>query len=258
MPTRGNSGLWAALALCTLGVAPGGATADSAPRPKAPLVRLTRADAWYGLATVGTVVGIGQADEWFRERAMASDGVGTRRLARSVRPFGAPQVLGPALLLAYAGGRVFARPDLSAASVRVGASVMVAGTAAAALKIGVGRVRPRDVDQETDRFQPFSRHHSFPSGHATLAFAAAAALDQETTAGWVPWVSYPIALLVGWSRVQDDEHWASDVVAGAALGFWTARKTDEALRVHARQPGRVGLVLRRDGEHLRLAARVSF
>ena len=58
---------------------------------------------------------------------------------------------------------------------------------------------------------------------------------RETTRGWVPWVAYPIASLVGWSRVQDDEHWASDVVAGAALGLWTARKTEEALRVHAQR-----------------------
>jgi len=258
MPTRRNSGFLAALMLCMLGVAIRCAVADSTPGSEPPFLRLTRADAWYGLATVAAVGGIGVADDWFRERAAASDGTGTRRLARSVRPFGAPEVLGPALILAYAGGRVFAHPRLSAASVRIGASVAVAGTVAAALKIGVGRVRPRDVAQETDHFQPFSRNHSFPSGHATLAFAGAAALDQETTAGWVPWVAYPVAALVGWSRVQDDEHWASDVVAGAALGFWTARKTETALRVRDRRNESLGLGLQGDGKGLRLAARVSF
>ena len=30
----------------------------------------------------------------------------------------------------------------------------------------------------------------------------------------------------GLTRVRDDRHWASDVIAGAALGGWVARKVD--------------------------------
>ncbi len=247
-----------ALALALLAAVPNRALAESAPPPGPPLVRLTRADAWYGLAALAAVGGLGLADDWFRARAAASDGAGARRLARSVRPLGAPQVLGPALVLAYLGGRALERPGLSAASVRVAASVAVAGTAAGGLKLAVGRVRPADSAGETDHFQPFSSHHSFPSGHATLAFASAAALDDETTAGWVPWVAYPLAGLVGWSRVQDDQHWASDVVAGAALGFWAARKTEAALRTRAGRAERLGILVQGGNRGLRLGGRLSF
>ena len=35
---------------------------------------------------------------------------------------------------------------------------------------------------------------------------------------------------VGWSRLRDDKHWMSDVVAGAGLGTWTARKVVQLAR----------------------------
>ncbi len=63
-------------------------------------------------------------------------------------------------------------------------------------------------------------HTAFPSGHTTAAFAIATVLAssyQETI--WVPILSYTIATGVGLSRVYDNKHWASDVLAGAALGF---------------------------------------
>lgn len=61
---------------------------------------------------------------------------------------------------------------------------------------------------------------AFPSGHTTAAFAVAAVFAsayQETI--WVPVLSYTIAAGVGLSRINDNKHWASDVLIGAALGF---------------------------------------
>jgi hypothetical protein len=54
-------------------------------------------------------------------------------------------------------------------------------------------------------------------------------VDRETSGRWVPWGVYPAAALVGWSRVHDDQHWTSDVVAGAAVGGWLAWKTETFL-----------------------------
>ncbi len=235
----------------------GGVQAGPAPADP-PLIHVTRADAWYGLATAAAVAAAGFGDHWFRERSAAADGAGAHRLARSVRPLGAPEVLGPALLLGWLGGRALERPALAAASARVATSVVIAGAAAAALKLAAGRVRPRDSATETDPFQPFSGHASFPSGHATLAFATATAVERETEAAWVPWVAYPLAGLVGWSRVHDDQHWASDVGAGAALGFWMAGKTDAALRTRAKRSGRMGILLETRSGAVRMGGRVSF
>src|SRR5262249_25013441 len=105
-------------------------------------------------------------------------------------------------------------------------AMLAAGLSCELLKLSVGRARPREADGDEDRFRPFSHFASFPSGHTALAFATARAIDDETHAGWVPWVVYPLAATVGWSRVHNDAHWTSDVVAGTALGAFVAGEAD--------------------------------
>jgi membrane-associated phospholipid phosphatase len=56
---------------------------------------------------------------------------------------------------------------------------------------------------------------SFPSGHASAAFTAAALLSEGSSA-WPVW--YGLATVVALSRVHVKIHHASDVVAGAVLG----------------------------------------
>ncbi|GAA4538188.1 bifunctional phosphatase PAP2/diacylglycerol kinase family protein [Pseudonocardia xishanensis] len=76
---------------------------------------------------------------------------------------------------------------------------------------------------------------SFPSGHAAsaAAFATAVVLENPRIAPAV----VPLAAAVAYSRVHVGVHWASDVLAGAAVGstvalatqrWWPVRPTDEA------------------------------
>lgn len=73
---------------------------------------------------------------------------------------------------------------------------------------------------------------SFPSGHATTAFAAATFLGLWKPR-WAP-VTFALAGLVGVSRIYLGAHFPSDVLAGAALGTgvallawrWTGRKRE--------------------------------
>ncbi|HCY43411.1 MAG TPA: hypothetical protein DHV48_19095 [Prolixibacteraceae bacterium] len=61
--------------------------------------------------------------------------------------------------------------------------------------------------------------NSFPSGHATASFAIASVIaTQYRDHKWVPVVAYSVASLAAISRVYDNKHWLSDVVAGAAIG----------------------------------------
>lgn len=92
-------------------------------------------------------------------------------------------------------------------------------------KVGIGRQRPY-ASPESDRFDPFETstdYASFPSGHTSHAFVLAATVSREVEAGWVPWVAYPLAGVVGVSRIAGGSHWPTDVAAGAALGLFTAR-----------------------------------
>jgi membrane-associated phospholipid phosphatase len=241
-PTRGAIALAVALAAVPAAAAgsPLAGPAD-APSAGAPLVTFTRSDAAFGLAAAVAVGAAAFADHELRGRALATDGVHARRLSRLGEHLGSPEVVAPAIALAWLAGRALDRPALAAASLRVGVPVALTGVATLALKLAVGRVRPEDSAAEPDTYRPFSGHGSFPSGHASVAFAAATALDRETGSRWVPWVVYPLAGLVAWSRVRDDRHWTSDVVAGAALGAWTAAKTHEALRARAGRGGWLGL-----------------
>ena len=87
------------------------------------------------------------------------------------------------------------------------------------IKYAVGRERPNGENNQ-----------SFPSGHASNAFTLATVVERHY--GWklgVP--AYVIAGVVGASRIQQDKHYVSDVVAGATLGYIVGRTV---VRVNSR------------------------
>ncbi len=66
-----------------------------------------------------------------------------------------------------------------------------------------------------------SARTSFPSGHATAAFAAATMASHYHPKQALLW--YAGATLIAASRVQLHRHYVHDVVAGAAIGYLTAK-----------------------------------
>jgi undecaprenyl-diphosphatase len=83
--------------------------------------------------------------------------------------------------------------------------------ASTTLKVLVDRERP-DAGALID----LPESASFPSGHATTAFAAAVALSLLVPR-W-RWWALPLAAVVAYSRVYLGVHYWSDIVAGAVIG----------------------------------------
>jgi membrane-associated phospholipid phosphatase len=63
---------------------------------------------------------------------------------------------------------------------------------------------------------------SFPSAHTAGAFAMATVISNYRPE--YKWPAYTLAATVGWSRVEKREHRWRDVIAGAAIGYFTADK----------------------------------
>ena len=184
----------------------------------------TRGDAWFAAATVATVAIGTRLDRWAQDEAPENNGPLAVHVSHAVEHLGNAAYILPAFLILRAADALEHRSDRAASLVRIAEGTAAAGAAAGGVKLAVGRARPFQTPDDQDVMRPFSGYSSFPSGHTALAFGLAAAIDKETSAKWVPWVVYPLAGLVGWSRVRDGKHWLSDVVGGAALGAWTARK----------------------------------
>ena len=133
----------------------------------------------------------------------------------------------------FAGGRLFHNQGLADAGLHSTEAVLASGALTVVLKGIVGRARPYAVGDSNARAfrvgHGVGAYASLPSGHTTVAFAAAAALSEELTerrpgaARFVAPMLYSGAALVGLSRMYNDKHWASDVVAAAAIGTLTGR-----------------------------------
>jgi membrane-associated phospholipid phosphatase len=99
-------------------------------------------------------------------------------------------------------------------------SLLIAGGINGIIKFTVGRSRP-EAGQGPHHFKPFSGNVSFPSGHATIAFALL-----------TPWILYypspfTYALFTlpagtALARIAKDKHWATDVLTGSFIGFSVA------------------------------------
>jgi len=125
-------------------------------------------------------------------------------------------------------------------------TALLAGEAAAdtaivawVMKDAFHRVRPSDISPNGNFFDSWfeargsllGKNASFPSGHTIEAFSIATVFaERYRKHRWVPWVSYGLATVVGFSRISLQAHFPSDVFVGAALGYFISH--DVVLRVH--------------------------
>jgi membrane-associated phospholipid phosphatase len=97
------------------------------------------------------------------------------------------------------------------------------GTTAELLGLAAGRERP---DATTSPNQWRQGGDSFPSFHVSTAFAVGTVFAESGNDEyrWIRRIiGYGVAGATGYVRINENVHWLSDTVAGAALGIATAR-----------------------------------
>jgi membrane-associated phospholipid phosphatase len=185
---------------------------------------------------VAAIVGIGTADRTLQRDVLGTPAKSSENdFAETVRPLGTYASFG-VLGGFYLGGLIAhdARAQETAVDGLI-ASGLAAGVITPVLKEIVGRTRP-SAHQGTYDFHPFRGSASFPSGESTQAFAVASVISAEYPNVWVEGVSYALAGLVGYARMRENAHFASDVLAGALIGNGVGRAV---VRINKRLRARV-------------------
>ena len=131
----------------------------------------------------------------------------------------------------YAVGLITKNEKLRRTGVLLVSSATSAGLLQQVLKSVVGRARPL-ADLGKDTFDPFNssrNFHSFPSGHALLAFTNAYAIGKQFKNPWVKAGIYTLGAIPGISRVWDGQHYLSDMVFAFAISIATVESIDRYL-----------------------------
>ena len=136
-------------------------------------------------------------------------------------------------------GIIFKSDKMKTTTLLATQAYITGGALESVLKFISGRTRPSYYDAgmepEPKFLGPFSKipkngsgknvYSSFPSGHTTVAFAAATVFAKEYyDKPIVPIIAYSAATLIGLSRIAENVHWASDVFVGATLGYLAGRE----------------------------------
>ncbi len=115
--------------------------------------------------------------------------------------------------LSWALQRGSVQGDVAQSALLAGTSALLASEVS---KYVIDRSRPRDELGASNFGNGSRRDGSFPSVHSAVAWAVITPYAKYYDAPWL----YGLAALTNVGRVADREHWVSDTVAGAALGYW--------------------------------------
>ena len=194
--------------------------------------------------TVGAVAIVGGAlflvDEPVQRYALRlrDSSVTVRNVSKDVTRFGGSY---EAYILAGLGayGFIFKNEKIKTTTLLATQAYITGAAMESFLKLLSGRQRPyyynpREIEVEPKFHGPFSSYgkdingnkinSSFPSGHTTVAFAAATVFAMEyKDRPLVPLISYSAATLIGLSRITENKHWITDVFFGGVLGYFTGR-----------------------------------
>jgi membrane-associated phospholipid phosphatase len=169
-------------------------------------------------------------DDDVRDVAVDMRGSASNRAADMLRPLGRTSELAAAGAATYLVGLAISNRRVADFGLHAFVTLALSNALTGGLKAVTGRARPLTHQADGSWARNEANHWDFfggwgtayPSGHTSNAFALATVFAEEL-GGAAGWVAYPIAAGVAWSRLNDEAHWASDVVLGAAVGIVTGQ-----------------------------------
>nr|WP_279342368.1 phosphatase PAP2 family protein [Geotalea sp. SG265] len=172
------------------------------------------------LAAAGAVGLTYYFDDDIRSKVMGLKGKNLDRATDAGSFVGSPYLhLGVAAAF-YGGGVLAGSEKYRSLGEMLGESLILADATTFLLKEGFGRGRPFKSGDKAD-FKPFSfttDYDSMPSMHTASSFAMASVVARTSDSFSVKMLAYSAAGFVGFSRIYQDKHWASDVLLGAVIG----------------------------------------
>ncbi len=124
---------------------------------------------------------------------------------------------------AYLSGLIFKDNKLKKIGFELFETLVFAGALTTAIKYSFGRERPT-IANDPFVFEPFSfkgfDFRSFSSGHAAVAFSISSVLAANVENNYLKALIFVPAVITSVSRVYQNYHWTSDVVAGSAIGYF--------------------------------------
>jgi membrane-associated phospholipid phosphatase len=173
-------------------------------------------DLRWGLPFAGATAGLIASDNWISRQIPASQ----VKRNQTISDYGTYSFIG-AGAGAFLLGNLTRNDRMSEAGLLSGEAAINSTAVAYVFKNMTRRPRPFQANG-TGRF--FQGGSSFPSEHAAIAWSVASVMAHEYPGTLTRVLAYGLATTVSATRVTGQQHFASDVIIGSALGWYFGRQ----------------------------------
>jgi membrane-associated phospholipid phosphatase len=189
-------------------------------------------DAWWWLGFGGATAALIATDH--RTSTVFENSKGQITWGNNISKIGAAYTLIPLVSGFYVFGALDDNPKAREVGVLGGEALLDSLIVVSVLKPIAGRNRPNSTN-EPGAF--FDGGASFPSGHAIASWSLASVVSYEYGhTKWVPIVACSLASVVSLARFGARQHYASDLLAGGAMGWFIGRYVWKTHQDHALHP----------------------
>jgi membrane-associated phospholipid phosphatase len=220
-------------------------------------IHVHRGDVVPTVATLGAIGIASRLDSTIHNWMSTHDRTGVMRLVAPIREggklytfeLGSGQHLLPLSGALYLAGRMSRSANLRDAGLGCAAGHLTSLALRMVAYSGVTRARPRTTASPFQVSVPGSSDwskQSFFSGHIANSMACASFVSHRYSLGFAEPLAFTYSAAIGIGRMADGEHWASDTMTGAIVGFAIGKAiADRQLRRAAATPAMTSTASRR-------------